>query len=228
MNQSESNPLLRVLIATIDDASGNPLPSNFVWLDGMIKISKGGQSFASAENLFVHVAGGAQNAFSLQLETAETNTLGALVVQAFDAVGGELIGEWQDTVQPNPNPSSQQRSGFDRAMVFASGESAEPVCTVRSSDGSLVDLAGARIYFTARKRDAIVLEKRNTAAGGGDDEIEIVGLGHFKMKIDHGDTNGGPLQGECDAWIVAGSVYTQIVERAQFEITRAMTREFPP
>lgn len=119
---------------------------------------------------------------------------------------------------------------------MARGETEVFTLEVRNAAG-LVDLTNAKIYFTARGLDdAIVLEKKSTAAGGGDAQIEIPDqtansnalLGKAYLKIGHADSDLRPTARWADCWVVtAGGEYIQIDEHSPFYITGAETRSIP-
>ena len=120
------------------------------------------------------------------------------------------------------------------------GASRQFRCTVRV-DGLLLDLTGAKLYFTVKPRlgdVAYVLMKRSSLAGGSDAEIEILTpqtgagavTGQFKLKLAPGDTT--PLSWDaafvCDLWVVtaAGDHY-QVVAPGGFAVLPTVTTDIP-
>ncbi|MDQ3070464.1 MAG: hypothetical protein M3R55_12150 [Acidobacteriota bacterium] len=98
MLQSEPTAELRALSALLYNTDGTPLAAATSWLAGMVKISKANGAFVNSTNTPTAVTGGATNAFKLQLTIAEVNTVGALRVQFFASVGGDLLAEYIDEV----------------------------------------------------------------------------------------------------------------------------------
>lgn len=99
---------------------------------------------------------------------------------------------------------------------------------VRDGDNELVPLAGARIYFTVRVGDVVILAKANTEGGGGDAQIEVTGTGVFKIKHTHEDTAREPVIGVADGFVITAlGEYLQAIRNQPWQITQAQTRDFP-
>lgn len=79
------------------------------------------------------------------------------------------------------------------------GASAAWLFTVKSaSSNQVIDVTGAKVWFTVKNRVedvAAVVAKRNTAAGGVDNQVLIIvpqtgiALGRFKVFLDPADTS---------------------------------------
>lgn len=90
--------------------------------------------------------------------------------------------------------------------TLASIAGVDPVAT-----GSAVDLTGAKVWFTAKNRiedPASVIAKKNTLAGGVDNQIHVASpqsgatLGQFVLTLDPADTAPlDPVAIWCDAWV---------------------------
>ena len=96
------------------------------------------------------------------------------------------------------------------------GESRTFTITVTSSTGDLVDLTDASIYFIVRGLDGeIALQKLSAAAGGSQDEIEILAQfvdeddaatkGQFKLKLSTSDTDIEQTARWADCWVVTAA-----------------------
>jgi hypothetical protein len=101
-------------------------------------------------------------------------------------------------------------------------------------DGAVVDLTGAKCYFTA-KLGATTISKRSTAAGGGDAQIQITdaALGKYLIKVDHADVEALNGRGVCDSWVIPATgpysgMYIQTVAESVFVVENAVTTSFPP
>lgn len=113
-------------------------------------------------------------------------------------------------------------------FLITRGASRSFTVEVRDGADQLVDLGTARIYFTVRVADTVVLAKANTAGGGSDDQIEVLELGKFRVKFTHADTDREPMIGVCDGFVVTAlEEYLQAIPNQPFQITQAQTRAFP-
>jgi hypothetical protein len=101
-------------------------------------------------------------------------------------------------------------------------------------DGVAVDLTGQSLVFSVAMKAGIppVITKQNTAAGGGDDEIELLAqtgatLGQCRVKFVELDTSTlTPGLYECDMWLVTQlGEEVQVVPVTPFRIGRAVTLE---
>jgi hypothetical protein len=98
-------------------------------------------------------------------------------------------------------------------------------------------LTGAKIWATIRHSgtSALLFKRRNTAAGGGDSEIEIVSpqsgdtLGHFRLKFVPANT-ADLAPGRyyvIDVFVeTAGGKRYQVIRYAVFEVGAAATLDF--
>lgn len=115
--------------------------------------------------------------------------------------------------------------------MFHIDRGTNPTFTVEVRDPStdaLVDLAGAKIYFTARDNaGAVIIERKNTAAGGGDAQVEVTGAGTFKLKFAHADTEREPVVGICDGFVVTATQYLKVIATQTFQINEAASRVLP-
>jgi hypothetical protein len=101
-------------------------------------------------------------------------------------------------------------------------------------DGVIVDLTGAKCYFTA-KLGATTITKLSTAAGGGDSQIQITDAagGKYLIKAEHADTAALNGRGTCDSWVIPqtgpySGMHIQTVEESDFIVENAVTTSFPP
>lgn len=95
--------------------------------------------------------------------------------------------------------------------------------TVEVKDqAGLVDLTGAKIAFIATIGDKTI-RKLNTAAGGGDSQIEVLSTGRYRVKFGGSDTSGiYTRQGTCESWVVtADEQNLQTIEPSPFLVTKA-------
>jgi hypothetical protein len=114
-------------------------------------------------------------------------------------------------------------------LSVARGETKSWLFEVRDSAGALVDLTGAKIYFSLSIAGAVVITKRNTAAGGSDNEIQVVGLGQARLKFARNDTKDREAtSGLYDFWVVTSlGEYIRVVGPDQFAIAPVVTMTFP-
>lgn len=104
--------------------------------------------------------------------------------------------------------------------------------------GALLNLTGAKLYFSVKLRTAdqsAVLRKRNTAAGGSDSEIEVLAqsgatLGKAKLKFIPADTETLPLDGYlCDLWVItSGGERAPALEPQEFKVAARVSSDFSP
>lgn len=72
------------------------------------------------------------------------------------------------------------------AIEVYRGDSPTFEITVTDQNGDPVDLTGAEIVFSVKKKltdTAYVFQRKNTAAGGGDDEILIIDAVNGKFRL---------------------------------------------
>ena len=100
--------------------------------------------------------------------------------------------------------------------------------TVRDEANALVNLTGARIYFRVTLSPTVI-EKKNTAAGGSNAQIEVTGVGVFKAHFLHADTKDVvPATGEVEAWVLtAAGEYLQVIAPQPFKVTRSAKTDLP-
>jgi hypothetical protein len=121
-------------------------------------------------------------------------------------------------------------------LTVARGSKRTILVTVRDELGNLVNLDGARLYFTVRHRTediATVIVKKSTLAGGSDAQIEILDQttyrGQCRVKLLGSDTAN--LRPDLAYWydmfvtLAADGPY-EIIPRSEFAITATITRSF--
>jgi len=62
---------------------------------------------------------------------------------------------------------------------------------ITDEDDNLISLADTKIWFTVRKNytdETFLIQKKNTLAGGSDDEIKVIGIGLCEIYILSEDT----------------------------------------
>lgn len=131
-------------------------------------------------------------------------------------------------------------------MVRADAVTGEMAATISGLDqtvsvGAPVDLTGAKVWFTIKNRvedPAPLVAKRNTAAGGVDNQVLVVvpqvgiALGQFRVLLDVADT--APLDPQaaywCDAFVqMPGGPplnRQQVVRSRQLVVDPAVTTTF--
>lgn len=107
---------------------------------------------------------------------------------------------------------------------------------VLDQDGNVVDITGAKIWFTVKKASDLddandadaIFQRKNQAAGGSDAEIEITDAvnGIFKVKIVPANTSDVEAdEYQFDAQVlIAGGVGIKTVTRGKFTIFQDVTR----
>jgi len=107
----------------------------------------------------------------------------------------------------------------NRVYLFR-GDTYDAEITVYDEDDVVESIVGASIIWTLRKSitDGVTLQKKNTAAGGGADEIEDYDLGNgkFRLHILPADTVGidpGEYVYDIQLTTSGGKVYTIITDR---------------
>lgn len=123
-------------------------------------------------------------------------------------------------------------------ITITRGESRTFLMTVRDIKKQPVDITGAKVWFSVKNRIedvALIIGKRNLAAGGVDGQILITlpqlgaSLGQAMIFIDHADT--ALLDPDesyvCDVWVqlTTGKLY-QVVKNRKFQINPAVTTLF--
>ncbi len=121
MIQNQPTASLRALAALLYDTGASPLPSGTSWLAGMTLISKANGAFVNTYNTPTAVSGGADNSFVLQLEEAETDTLGPLRIQFLDGVAGNLLAEYVDEVVVETDISTVPTASENADAVWETG-----------------------------------------------------------------------------------------------------------
>lgn len=120
-------------------------------------------------------------------------------------------------------------------IIIFSGDDRTLSLSVNQSDGSVVDLTGAKIWFTVKNRladtdaDALI-QKRNTAAGGGDTEILVTDAPNGQAQIfiiptDTEDVDAAIYSYDIQVILSTGKKHT--ITRSQFcvkeDVTKAIT-----
>jgi hypothetical protein len=107
--------------------------------------------------------------------------------------------------------------------------------TVTDKAGAAVDLTGSKLWFTVKTKTSdadteSVIQKRNTAAGGGNDEIEILDgpAGSAAIYMVPSDTDGvdpGIYVFDVQTTLSDGKTYTVLRGRISFreDVTKALT-----
>ena len=105
------------------------------------------------------------------------------------------------------------------------GETKTFTLTVTDEAGALVDLTGAQITFVVRNLAGdVVFTKRNTAAGGSDNEIGVLAqagqtLGQFEVKIGSVDSDIEQTARWADCWVItAANEHLEVDEHAPFYV----------
>lgn len=112
--------------------------------------------------------------------------------------------------------------------AIARGEAKTYTFEVRDAAGALMDLSTKKVVATLRASDVIVVEKKNTAAGGDDAQLEGTALGIAKLKLAPTDTaNRDPGKLDGDLWVYTDATDPVRVARFQLSIEQAQTRAFP-
>lgn len=102
--------------------------------------------------------------------------------------------------------------------------------------GAAIDLTGYALYYTVKAKlsdEEPTFRKRNTVAGGGDAEIELLPqsgatLGKVRLKLVPADTEDLPLDGYLgDLWIVSPvGERTPALEPQAFDIGARVSSDF--
>lgn len=99
-------------------------------------------------------------------------------------------------------------------------------------NGAAVDLTGQSLIFSVATRAGVtpIFAKKNTAAGGGDTQIEVLAqtgatLGQCRVKFAEADTLSlTPGIFECDMWLVTTlGEEIQVVPVTPFRVGKAVT-----
>lgn len=123
-------------------------------------------------------------------------------------------------------------------ITVTRGESRTIRVTVRDVDKALVNLTGAKVWFTVKDRIESItplIRKRNITAGGADAEILITApqtdadkKGKFEIYLLPTDTEciKPGVTYVCDAWVeLAGKRYN-VIKKRSFVIDDAVTTNF--
>lgn len=106
--------------------------------------------------------------------------------------------------------------------------------SVNQDDGTPVNLTSAKIWFTVKARtsdtdDQALIQKKNTAAGGGDDQIKIVVAAQGKMEVylvpdDTEDLDPGTYIYDIQVTLASGKTYTVARDKITFkeDVTKTM------
>jgi hypothetical protein len=121
-------------------------------------------------------------------------------------------------------------------FVVARGETKQWTLTAKNLAGVTVDITGAKVYFTVRGLDdALVFQRKSTAAGGDNNQIEILDQvangaadrGKFVLKVTHANTDIEPDARFCDCWVQTATEYLQVVDAGSpFYVKPAATTTF--
>jgi hypothetical protein len=124
-------------------------------------------------------------------------------------------------------------------LTVTRGESKTFLMTVRArSTKAPVDITGAKVWFSVKNRVedvALIIAKRNLAAGGVDGQILITlpqvgaSLGQAMIFLDHADTASLDPEASyvCDVWIqLTTSKMYQVVKNRKFRIDPSVTTSF--
>lgn len=191
---------LRTLSTTLTDVAGVLLPLATSWLAGMVKVSRNGGVFVDAVNLPVAVTAGGDGAFDLEIALAEISTPGTIHVRFYDAVDGELLGEFTDEVEATLDDYIRQNeaNASERvleATLYGLDGLLLPAATVWSAGMVKVSKAGAA-FANAAALPTVV-------SGGGDGAFrlqfslgEVDTVGNLRVRF---YTSGGTLIGELVA-----------------------------
>jgi hypothetical protein len=123
-------------------------------------------------------------------------------------------------------------------ITITRGENRTIRVTVRDTNKALVDLTGAKVWFTVKERIEDVtplIRKRNLAAGGADAEILILipqadadKKGKFEIYLLPTDTEclKSGVSYVCDAWVELVGKRYNVVKKRTFVIEDAVTTDF--
>jgi hypothetical protein len=109
------------------------------------------------------------------------------------------------------------------------GDTYDAEITVYDEDDNAENITGSSIIFTLREsvEEGVTLQKKNTAAGGGSDEIEDYDLnnGKFRLHILPADTvslEPGEYVYDIEVTTSTGRVYTIVIDRffVKSDVTR--------
>lgn len=121
----------------------------------------------------------------------------------------------------------------NRVTTFLRDDRTLEVSANYEHDGSVVDLTGAKIWFTVKDRTSdedseAHIMKRNTAAGGSDSEILVTNptggaLEVYLVPADSTDMNPGTYQYDVQVILANGKTYTIVRSQITFkeDVTRA-------
>ncbi len=111
---------------------------------------------------------------------------------------------------------------------IARGETKSYTFRFLNPDGSLMDLSTKKLFCTMRLADVVQVTKRNTAAGGGDDQFEVTATGYAKIKMIPEDTESiAPCQLHGDIWVVSDDDSERVrVLSFTLPVQQAQTRTF--
>jgi hypothetical protein len=111
---------------------------------------------------------------------------------------------------------------------IARGEAKSYTFSISNANGTPMDLAGKKIVATLRLVDVLTVEKKNTAAGGSDAQIEVTALGIAKVKFAPADTASmTPCKLDGDLWVYTGATDPVRVAKFRLPVDQAQTRTFP-
>lgn len=112
--------------------------------------------------------------------------------------------------------------------AIARGEAKAYSFACKNADGTDMDLTGKKLAATLRLQDVLVVEKKNTAAGGSDDEIEVMSLGVARVKFAPVDTALlTPCWLDGDLWVYTGTDDPVRLLKFRLPVEQAQTRTFP-
>ncbi len=110
-------------------------------------------------------------------------------------------------------------------IEVARGEDRTLQLTIKDAAGAVVDITGATVTFTVRRRpqDPVLIEKDNSGLGG----VTLVDAANGRADIDIQDTDTGPLNVSDYKYDVflqqADTTRTQVIEPSIFRITSRIT-----
>jgi hypothetical protein len=148
------------------------------------------------------------------------------------------INHLSATLEDSTMGCAASQTSANAALTVTRGESKTFLITVLDSKKQPVDITGAKIWFSVKNRiedAALIIGKRNLAAGGVDGQILITlpqtgaSIGQATIFIFPADTASlDPCESYiCDVWLqpLTGGLY-QVVKNRKFLIAPAVTTQF--
>jgi hypothetical protein len=106
------------------------------------------------------------------------------------------------------------------------------ITVTQESDGSLVDLTGAKMFFSvaSTEGDALVIEKKNLAASGADSEIlidpdQVTNKGEADIFLVQSDTSALSCgKYRYDVWVeLSSGAAVPVIDPSDFDLNEPVT-----